>query len=109
MKVLFFGDVFGRPGRDAVKWAISKLVPQYGVDFVVINGENASHGNGLLPDIAESFFDMGVDVITLGNHAWDQRQIIPFMGTTTRLIRPAKYPEHHAFPVPGRGYTVVES
>jgi metallophosphoesterase (TIGR00282 family) len=109
MKVLFFGDVFGRPGREAVKTAMAKLVPAHQVDFVVINGENAAHGNGILPELAQEFFDQGVDVITLGNHAWDQRQIIPFMATTTRIVRPANYPEHPLHKTPGRGSTVVES
>ncbi|MBC7691434.1 MAG: YmdB family metallophosphoesterase [Methylotenera sp.] len=109
MKVLYFGDVFGKPGRDAVKIALARLVPAHQIDFVVVNGENAAHGNGILPDMAEDFFEMGVDVLTTGNHAWDQRQIIPFMATTTRLIRPLNYPEHPAYKVPGRGSTVVES
>ena len=109
MKVLFFGDVFGRPGRDAVKVALAKLVPAHSIDFVIINGENAAHGNGILPEMAEDFFDMGVDVITTGNHAWDQRAIIPFMGTSTRIIRPANYPDSPAYKTPGRGSTVVES
>lgn len=109
MKILFFGDVFGRPGREAVKAAIAKIVPEHGVDFVIINGENASHGNGILPEIAQELFDSGVDAITLGNHAWDQRQIIPFLATTTRIIRPANYPDHPSYKVPGRGSTVIES
>ncbi len=108
MKVLYFGDTFGRPGREAVKIAIAKLVPQHEVDFVVVNGENCSHGNGILPEMAEDFFRQGVDVITTGNHAWDQKQIIPFMATTTRLLRPLNYPDHPAYKVPGRGVTVVE-
>jgi 2',3'-cyclic-nucleotide 2'-phosphodiesterase len=109
MKVLYFGDVFGRPGRDAVKAALRKLVPAHQIDFTIINGENMSHGQGLLPEMAQEFFDLGVDVITTGNHAWDQRQIIPFMGTSTRVLRPANYPDHPAHRVPGRGSTVVES
>jgi hypothetical protein len=109
MKILYFGDTFGRPGREAVKIAIDKISAKHQPDFIVLNGENAAHGNGILPDMAQEFFDWGVDVITTGNHAWDQRQIIPFMGTTTRLIRPANYPDHPAFKVPGRGSTVVES
>jgi metallophosphoesterase (TIGR00282 family) len=109
MKVLYFGDVFSRPGREAVKIAIADLVPQHQIDFVVVNGENMAHGNGILPDMAQEFFNLGVDVITTGNHAWDQRQIIPFMATTTRLIRPANYPDHPMHKTPGRGSTVVES
>lgn len=109
MKILYFGDVFSKPGRDAVKVALSRIVPKHQVDFVIVNGENMCHGNGILPDMAQEFFDLGVDVITTGNHAWDQRQIIPFMATTTRLIRPANYPDHPAHKVPGRGATVVTS
>lgn len=109
MKILFFGDVFARPGREAVKKAVHKLSPLHQPDFIILNGENFAHGNGILPDLAEEFFSFGIDVITLGNHAWDQRQIIPYMATTTRLIRPANYPDHPAYRVPGRGMTVVES
>ena len=109
MKLLYFGDVFAKPGRDAVKVAMAKLIPAHQIDFVVINGENAAHGNGILPEMAQEFFDGGVDVITTGNHAWDQRQIIPFMGSSTRIIRPANYPDHPMHRVPGRGSTVVES
>ncbi len=108
MKVLYFGDVYARPGREAVKIAIEKLVPKHAIDFVVLNGENLCHGNGVLPEMADELFDLGVDVITTGNHAWDQKQIIPYMATTHRLIRPANYPDHPSFKVPGRGSTVVE-
>ena len=109
MKLLYFGDVFGRPGRDAIQIAIPKLVAEHQIDFVVINAENAAHGNGILPDMAQKFIDWGVDVITTGNHAWDQKQIIPFMSTSTRVLRPANYPDHPRFKAPGRGSTVVES
>lgn len=109
MKILYFGDVFGRPGREALKKAIDKLGAQHSPDFIIVNGENACHGNGILPEMAQEFLDWGIDVITTGNHAWDQRQIIPYMGTTTRILRPANYPDHPSFKTPGRGSTVVES
>lgn len=109
MKVLYFGDVFGRPGREALFAAIKKLTAQFPIDFIVVNGENVCHGHGILPEMAQEFLDQGIDVITTGNHAWDQKQIIPYMGTTTRLIRPANYPDHPTYKVPGRGVTVVES
>ena len=109
MKVLFFGDTFGRPGREAVKIAISQLVPKHQIDFVIVNGENFAHGNGILPEMVDEFVSFGVDVITTGNHAWDQRQIIPYMATSTRILRPANYPDHPAYRVPGRGVTVVDS
>ena len=109
MKVLFFGDTYGQPGREALKKVIPQFISRGQADFVIVNGENVAHGNGLLPHLAEDLFSWGVDVITLGNHAWDQKQIIPFMSTTTRIIRPANYPDHPAHRVPGRGSTVVES
>ncbi len=109
MKILYFGDVFGRPGREAVKAAIRKITVSHAIDFIVVNGENMSHGNGILPEMAEEFLDLGVDVITTGNHAWDQKQIIPYMGSSTRLIRPLNYPDHPSARCPGRGSTVVES
>lgn len=109
MKVLYFGDVFAKPGREALQKAIHKLSSQFAPDFIIVNGENACHGNGILPEMAEEFFSWGIDVITTGNHAWDQRQIIPFMATTPRIIRPANYPDHPSFKVPGRGATVAES
>lgn len=109
MKVLFFGDVYGKPGREAVKVALKRWVEPEGIDFVIVNGENMAHGYGILPEQAQEFFDLGVDVITTGNHAWDQKQIVPFMGRTTRLLRPANYPDHPLHRVPGRGSTVVQS
>ena len=109
MKILYFGDVFGRPGREAVKIGITRLTAQEQVDFVIVNGENMSHGNGILPEMAQEFLDFGVDVLTTGNHIWDQRQIVPFMNASTRLLRPANYPDHPVHKVPGRGVTVIES
>jgi 2',3'-cyclic-nucleotide 2'-phosphodiesterase len=108
VRVLFFGDVVGRPGREAVLAAVPRLVSEHQADFVLINGENASHGNGILPEVAQNFLDNGVDAITTGNHAWDQRQIIPFMAASNRIIRPANYPDSPAFKTPGRGSTVLE-
>lgn len=109
MKVLFFGDVFARPGREALKIAMAKLIPAHSIDFTIVNGENAAHGRGILPDMAQELLDQGVDVITTGNHAWDQRQISGMMNSSTRILRPANYPDHPAFRTPGRGSTVIES
>ena len=77
MKILYFGDVYSRPGREAVKAAIRKLTVIHAIDFLVVNGENMCHGNGILPEMADEFFALGVDVITTGNHAWDQKQRSP--------------------------------
>jgi hypothetical protein len=109
MKVLFFGDVFGKPGRDAVKSAILKLMPDHMPDFIVMNGENAAHGKGITARIAEDFFQMGVDVITTGNHAWDQSEIVDYFKKSDRLLRPVNYPESDLNLVPGKGVVVVQS
>lgn len=108
MKVLYFGDVYAKPGREAVKAAIKKLVPAHSIDFVVLNGENVTHGYGIQPEMADELFTAGVDVITTGNHAWDQKAIIPYMSQSTRILRPANYPDHPMYKAPGRGSTVVE-
>ncbi|MBI3534072.1 MAG: YmdB family metallophosphoesterase [Deltaproteobacteria bacterium] len=109
MKVLFFGDIFARPGREALVKAISKLKPIYDPEFIVVNAENAAHGNGILPEMVQTFLNLGVDVITTGNHAWDQKKIISFWSQTDRLLRPANYPEHPLHKTPGRGSVIVRS
>jgi metallophosphoesterase (TIGR00282 family) len=109
MKVLFFGDVFGKPGRQAVKLAILKLMPEHCPDFIIVNGENACHGKGITAKIAEEFFNMGVDLITTGNHAWDQPESADLFNKNGRILRPANYGESDLEPVPGKGVAVIES
>jgi hypothetical protein len=104
MRILFVGDVVGRTGREAVAAALPKLRAALGLDLVVVNAENASHGFGLAPDMATALFNAGADVITLGNHAWDRREIVPFIAETPRLLRPLNYPPG----TPGGGAVVVE-
>ena len=104
MKVLFLGDVVGRSGRDALTQRLPALRAQFDLDLVVVNGENASHGFGLAPDMARAFLAAGTDVITLGNHAWDRREIIPYLEEERRIIRPANFPPG----TPGAGAVVVE-
>ncbi|HLN24825.1 MAG TPA: TIGR00282 family metallophosphoesterase [Patescibacteria group bacterium] len=99
MKLLFCGDVLGRSGRDAILEHVPALRERLGLDFVVVNGENAAHGFGITPKICEEFYQAGVDVVTLGNHTWDQRDIIPFLDAEPRIIRPRNYPNG----TPGRG------
>jgi len=99
VRLLFCGDVMGRAGRDAVTSRVPALRKSLALDFVVANGENAAHGFGITPAICAEFFAAGIDVITLGNHAWDQREIIPFIETEPRLLRPLNYPPG----TPGRG------
>ncbi len=109
MRVLVFGDVFGRPGRQAVKSAILKWTRQLEIDFIVINGENAVHGKGINQKVAEEFYQMGVDVITTGNHAWDQSESLSYFEQEPRLLRPYNYPSTSLFTPPGRGYGIYTS
>ncbi len=99
MRVLFLGDVVGRAGRDAVIQRMPELKRRLEVDFAVVNAENAAHGFGITPKICEEFYAAGVDVLTLGNHSWDQREIMPYMDGDPRLLRPLNYPVG----TPGRG------
>jgi 2',3'-cyclic-nucleotide 2'-phosphodiesterase len=92
MRILFLGDIVGRVGRDAVAAALPELRRRLRLDLAIINAENASHGFGLAPEMARALFDAGADVLTLGNHAWDRREIIPFIATEKRLIRPINFP-----------------
>ena len=103
MKILFLGDIVGRAGRDALIQRLPGLRAQLDLDLVVVNGENASHGFGLAPDMARAFLAAGTDVITLGNHAWDRREIIPYLEEEKRVLRPANFPPG----TPGHGAVVV--
>lgn len=104
MRLLFLGDVVGRAGRDALVRELPGLRAKLALDLVVVNGENASHGFGLAPDMARAFLAAGADVITLGNHSWDRREIIPFLEEEKRVIRPINFPPG----TPGRGAVVVD-
>jgi 2',3'-cyclic-nucleotide 2'-phosphodiesterase len=95
------GDVVGKPGRRAVRALVPGLRRELSLDIVVANGENAAAGRGLTMPTAKDLFDGGVDVLTSGNHIWDQREIIPHLDNEPRIIRPANYPPG----VPGRGIT----
>ncbi len=103
MRILFLGDVVGRTGRDAVAARLPKLRAELAIDLAIVNAENASHGFGLAPAMAEALFAAGADVITLGNHAFDRKEIIAYIETEKRLIRPLNYPPG----TPGQGSTVV--
>jgi metallophosphoesterase (TIGR00282 family) len=105
MRVLFLGDVVGRPGRRAIETVLPRLRRESAIDFVIANGENASNGKGINPRAAEELRDAGVDVITSGNHIWQSRDIIPYMTENARLLRPLNYPPE----VPGCGWTVRPS
>jgi 2',3'-cyclic-nucleotide 2'-phosphodiesterase len=104
MRILFIGDVVGRTGRETVAARLPGLREALRIDLAVVNAENASHGFGLGPDMAAALFAAGADVITLGNHAWDRKEIVPYIAETPRLIRPLNYPPG----TPGAGAVTVE-
>jgi 2',3'-cyclic-nucleotide 2'-phosphodiesterase len=98
VRILFIGDIFGRPGRHIVRERLRELVDRYGVDLVVANGENAAGGFGITPQLAEELLELGIEVITTGNHVWDKREIMDYFetanggGPARRVLRPANYP-----------------
>lgn len=101
MNILFIGDIFGRPGRTIVKEKLPELVKRHSVDLVLANCENAASGFGITPALAEDLFDLGIDVMTTGNHVWDKREIIEYFqmangnphSPARRLLRPANFPQ----------------
>ena len=103
LTVIFLGDVVGEPGRQVVKRSIPVLKEQYAPDFIIVNGENAAGGQGITGRITYELLQAGVDVITLGDHAWDQREIMTFFQQEPRLLRPANFPPG----APGAGHIVV--
>ncbi|HTJ56213.1 MAG TPA: TIGR00282 family metallophosphoesterase [Devosiaceae bacterium] len=105
MRLLFLGDVVGRAGRDAVTDRLPGLIAEYGFDCVVVNGENASHGRGLTEQHFQGLRDAGADVVTLGDHAFDQRDTLTYIGREPTLLRPINMaPE-----APGRGAALIET
>jgi 2',3'-cyclic-nucleotide 2'-phosphodiesterase len=99
MRMLFLGDVVGRPGRTAIIETLPVLRERYGADFVVVNGENAAGGFGITEQILTELLDAGADVVTSGNHVWDQREALVFIERHDRLLRPINFPQG----APGRG------
>jgi len=92
MRILFIGDIVGRPGRQLVKTGLSALVSRHEIDFVVANAENAAAGFGITREIGDELLDLGIDVMTSGNHIWDKREALDYIGAEPRLLRPANYP-----------------
>jgi hypothetical protein len=105
MKLLFLGDVIGKPGRDAVAAELPGLKTRLTPDLVIANGENAAHGFGLTRSIAEEFFGMGIDVISTGNHWADQKEILTYIDNEDRILRPQNYPKG----TPGRGANLYQT
>jgi metallophosphoesterase (TIGR00282 family) len=105
MKLLYFGDVMGRTGRTALLQSLDGIRADFAPDFVMVNGENSAHGFGITEKICNQFFEAGVDVITTGNHAWDQREIMNYIDDEPRLLRPLNYPKG----TPGQGAGLFET
>ena len=99
MRILFIGDIVGKPGRDLIRVGLPAIVEHHSVDFVIANAENAAGGFGITREIGDQLLDGGVDVMTSGNHIWDKREALDYVGVEPRLLRPANYPAG----VPGNG------
>jgi metallophosphoesterase (TIGR00282 family) len=104
VRILFIGDIVGQPGRLAVRTLLPKLRERHGFQFVIANGENSAGGNGITVRTAEEIFAAGVDVITSGDHLWDQKEVMELLANEKRFVRPINYPPG----TPGQGSTVVE-
>ncbi len=104
MKVLFIGDIMGRPGRTMLSIHLKRLIEENNIDVVIANGENASGGRGLTLETADELFSYGVDVLTMGNHVWDQRDLSQNIHKEPRIVRPINFPEG----TPGKGYYIYE-
>ncbi|HQA06447.1 MAG TPA: TIGR00282 family metallophosphoesterase [Syntrophomonadaceae bacterium] len=105
MNLLVIGDIVGRPGRQAVRDLLPDLVRQYNIEFIIANAENASGGRGLTREVMQELLGAGIDVLTMGNHVWDNKEIFNFIDDQPRIIRPANYPQ----PCPGQGYHVYQA
>ena len=105
MRILFIGDIVGRSGRTILLNQMPKLIAEWSLDLVVVNGENAAGGFGITETIYNDFIDAGADAITLGNHAWDQREALVFIERAPRLIRPINFPPG----TPGRGAAMIDT
>jgi hypothetical protein len=99
VRLLFIGDIVGRPGRDLIRQGLAAIVDHHSVDLVIANAENAAAGFGITREIGDQLLDWGVDVMTSGNHIWDKKEALDYIGVEPRLLRPANYPAG----VPGNG------
>src|SRR6478736_4672885 len=105
MRILFIGDIVGRSGRAIISERLPGLIRDWALDFVAINGENAAGGFGITEAIYNEFLDAGADVITGGNHSWDQKEALVFIERAPKLLRPINFPAG----TPGRGAALVEA
>lgn len=105
MRILMVGDIVGKPGRRAVRQLLGGLRSEYRLDLIIGNGENAAGGNGITRQIADELFDSGIDILTMGNHVWDKKEIFGFIDQEPRILRPANYPPG----TPGQGFGVFRT
>ena len=105
MRILFIGDIFGKPGRDLIRRGVGPLVEHHGIDLVIANGENAAAGSGITRELGDQILGWGVDVMTSGNHIWSKREAIDYIGAEPRLLRPANFPAG----APGNGSYLARS
>ncbi|MHC4711861.1 MAG: TIGR00282 family metallophosphoesterase [Planctomycetota bacterium] len=104
-RILFIGDIVGSPGRRAVEAVLPQLLERHSVDFVIANAENAAGGSGLTPEIADDLFAGGIDCLTMGDHVWRRKEIVPRLETDNRILRPANFSEKAS----GKGYALLEA
>ncbi len=105
MKILFLGDIVGRPGRKIVRRLLSQIKAESNIEFVIANGENSAGGLGITPKILDTFIEWGVDAVTSGNHVWKRKEIFEIIDSTKLLVRPANYPSA----APGHGYNIYKA
>ncbi len=103
VKLLFIGDIIGKPGRQVLSRELHRLVDRYFIDVVIANGENSAGGFGITEEVSQELIKAGVHLITSGNHVWDKKDCVDFLEKSTLLVRPANYPEG----TPGRGAAIV--
>lgn len=105
MRILFLGDIVGEPGRKAVINQLATIKRKHNIDFSIVNGENSAGGRGITPKIAKDLFAAGAQVITTGDHVWDQRELLDYLPTEPKILRPINYPPG----TPGNGSVVLDS
>ncbi|WP_018970736.1 TIGR00282 family metallophosphoesterase [Rubritalea marina] len=105
MRILFLGDIVGEPGRKSVIKFLPQIKEEHRIDFTILNGENSASGRGITPAIANDLFKAGAQVITTGDHVWDQRELADHLENEPRILRPLNYPEN----VPGSGEIIIDT
>lgn len=106
MNILFIGDIVGRPGRRTVRNLLPQIVKEHNIEFVIANGENAAGGRGITRAVCDELLGAGIDVLTMGNHVWDNKGVFEFVDDQPRMVRPANYPGDEC---PGQGYHIYTS